>query len=235
MNRNFSLLTVLAAGIFPLAMNAQVSPAPPAAAPAPAAPQQPAQVQPQAIPAKIALVAFETAVVETNEGQRAVDELRKQYEPKKAKLDELGNEIESLKKQLQAMPATSPEQERASRAKTIDTKEKQYQRDVDDAQTAYQADLQEAYGKVAQKVDVVMKNYVKNGGFTLLLNVGGEQSPVMWAVPETDITEAVILAYNASTPGITAPPPPAPSAAPRPAPPKAAPTAPRTAPKPPTQ
>ena len=126
---------------------------------------------PKAIPAKIALIAFEQAVVATNEGQRTVEEVNKKYEPKKKQLDDLNTEIDTLKKQLSAAPATMSQDEKASRAKTIDTKEKQLNRDLEDVQQAYGSDQQEALGKIAQKVNVVLQNYVKQNGFTLLLDV----------------------------------------------------------------
>jgi outer membrane protein len=212
-----SLLVALVAGLLPVAVIAQTPAAAPAAAAQTPAATQPAPVVPQAIPAKIALIAFEQAVIATNEGQRALDEVKKKYEPQKAKLDALGAEVDSLKKQLQAAPATLSDEDRAARLKAIDTKDKQYQRDMEDAQTAYNTDLQDAYGKVAQKVNVVLRSYVEGNGYTLLLDVSSQQSPVMWATPNTDITEAVIAAYNASS-GISAPPPSAPSAArPKPA------------------
>lgn len=211
MNRKFALPTALAAGILSVAAFAQVSPTPPAAsAPAAAAPAAPAAA-PVAMPAKIALIAFENAVLATNEGQRAVGEVNKKYEPKKKQLDDLNTEVDSLKKQLQAAPATLSQEERASRAKTIDTKEKQLQRDAEDAQQSYQTDQQEALSKVAQKVNAVMQQYVKQTGFTLVLDVGNQASNVMWADQQTDITEAVVQAYNTSS-GVTAPPPAAPSA-----------------------
>jgi outer membrane protein len=240
MNRTLGIFAALAAGLLPVAAAAQVSPAPPASssspAPATTSAAPAAAAAPQAIPAKIALIAFQQAVIATNEGQRTVLEVQKKFEPQKAKLDALASEIDSLKKQLQALPATTTEQERASREKSIDTKEKQYQRDVDDAQTAYQSDLEEAYGKVAQKVNIVLQSYVKVNGFTLLLDVSNQQSAVMWALPETDVTEAVITAYNVSS-GVAPPPPSAPSAArPSTTPKPATPAAPKaTTPKPPSQ
>jgi outer membrane protein len=230
MNYKFALLAALVAGLVPVAAVAQAdSAAPqPAAAPAAAAPAaaQPAPIVPKAIPAKIALIAFEQAVINTNEGQQALDAIKKKYQPQKAKLDTLSAEIDSLQKQLQAAPATLSDEERASRTKTIDTKSKQLQREGEDAQTAYNTDLQEAYGKVAQKVNTVLRSYVEVNGYTLLLDVSSQQSPVMWATPNTDITEAVINAYNASS-GVAAPAPSAPTAARRPAA-----TTPHTAPKP---
>jgi outer membrane protein len=220
MKLKFALLAALVAGLLPVAAVAQAAPAEPqpaapaaSSAPAPAAAaapaaqaaaqarQAPTLIPPSAFPARIALIMFEQAVYNTNEGQRAIEDLRKKYEPQKTKLDGLATEIDSLKKQLQAAPATLPDDERASRLKTIDTKEKQYQRDSDDFSTSSQADIQEALGKVAQKVDVVMRKYVSDNGYTLLLNVGDQQSPVMWAAsqPNADITVAIIEAYNAAS------------------------------------
>jgi outer membrane protein len=232
MNRTLALVSALGAGLTTAAGMAQTpasqAPAAPATQPA-AAPAAAPAVAPQAIPAKIALVAFEQAVFATNEGQRAVQEVQKKYEPKKTQIDALAAEVDSLKKQLQSAPATLSDEERATRLKTIDTKEKQLNRDAEDAQSAYQADLQDAYGKVAQKVSVTLKNYVSQNGFTLLLDVSNQQSNVMWALPTTDVTQAVVTAYNTSS-GVAAPPPAAPSAA-RPAASRPATTAPRPAPK----
>lgn len=232
MKQEFILLTALVAGL-PLASFAQTTPVQPAPAAAATAPAAPAPNPPSAYPAKIALVSFEQAVFATNEGQRAADDIRKKYQPQKDKLDALGTEIDSLKKQLQAAPATLSDADRASRLKTIDSKDKQYQREAEDAQNAYQGELQEALGKVAQKVNAVMLSYVEKNGYTLLLNVGGQQSQVMWTAqsPNADITEAVVQAYNTSS-GITAPPPAAPAAS-RPA--RPATTTPRPAAKPPAK
>lgn len=229
MNRKFLLLTVLVAALIPAAALAQASPAPPQSAapasPAPAAaPTQPAPPPaPEAFPAKIALIAFEQAVEATNEFQQAATELQKKYEPKKTEIDQLGQEIDALKKQVDATPSTLTTAERNDKLKTIDSKQKLYQSHVDDASAAFESDIRDAGNKVAQKVSLIMQTYAKVNGYTIVLDVGGQNSQVMWAAqsPNADITEAVIAAYNASTPGITAPPPPAPaptSAAPRPKP-----------------
>ena len=218
MNRTLVLVSALGVGLTTAAGVAQTTgPQAPATTPPAAAAATPAAA-PQAIPAKIALVAFEQAVFATNEGQKAVQDVQKKYEPRKSQIDALAAEVDSLKKQLQSAPATMSDDERASRMKAIDTKEKQLNRDAEDATNAYNADLQEAFGKVAQKVSVTLKNFVAQNGFTLLLDVSNQQNNIiMWAVPSTDVTQAVVSAYNASS-GVAAPPPAAPSAArPRPA------------------
>jgi outer membrane protein len=208
MNRTLTLTTAIGAALVTAVASAQ--PATPAPAPATGAAAE-ASVAPQAIPAKIALVAFEQAVFATNEGQKAVQDIQKKYEPKKAQIDTLAQEVDSLKKQLQG--TTLSDADRATKLKTIDTKEKQLNRDAEDANNAYQAELQEAYGKLAQKVSVTLKNYVAQNGYTLLLDVSNQQSNVMWAVPSTDVTQAIVTAYNVSS-GVPAPAPSAPSATP---------------------
>jgi outer membrane protein len=183
--------------------------APPATEPAAA----PAPVTPQAIPAKIALVAFEQAVFATNEGQKAVQDIQTKYKPKKDQIDTLSHEVDSLKKQLQSAPATLSDADRTAKMKEIDAKEKRLNHDAEDAQTAYNTDLQEAYGKVAAKVSTTLKKYVSDNGYTLLLDVSSQQSNVMWANQSTDVTQAVVTAYNTSS-GVAAPVPSAPTAAP---------------------
>jgi outer membrane protein len=209
MNRTLALATALAAGLatssaFAPAAFAQAAAAP--AAPAPA-------VAPQAIPAKIAVIAFEQVVIATNEGQRAVADIQKKYEPKKTAIDAQEAEVDSLKKQVEALPASTTDEERAKRLRVIDTKEKNLQRDAEDAQTSYSSDLQEAIGKVAQKVGGTAVKYAQDNGFTMLVNVGGQQAnPFLWEAPQTDISQAVVNAYNVAS-GVAAPPPSAPTPA----------------------
>ena len=226
MNRNVAFASALAAVLTTAVSLAQTPAAPPAAAPAATAPAAAAPVQ--AIPAKIAIIEYEQVAAATNEGQRLLQELQNKYAPQKAKLDSLAGEIDSLQKQLQAAPATMTDEERASRARAIDTKQKQYQRDGEDASNAYQAEVQDAIGKVAQKLGPVVMKYVQQNGFTMLLDNSAQQQvglTLMWTVPGTDISQAIVEAYNASS-GVAAPPPAAPSAT------RPRPTAPATKPGP---
>ncbi len=193
-----TLAVATASLVFSAALLAQASPQPPATTP-------PA---PQAIPAKIALISFEQAVFATNEGQKAVQDLTTKYQPQKTKIDQEGAEVDSLRKQLQSQPNLT-EAEKQSRVRTIDTKEKQLQRDGEDASAAYQAELQEIYGRIAQKVNATLQTYANANGFTLTIDVGSQNSGVLQADARTDITRAVIEAYNTSS-GVAAPPPSAP-------------------------
>ena len=212
MNSKLVLVSALAAGMMTTAGMAQTAgpqaPAAPTAAPA-------APPPPQAVPAKIALIEFEQAAAATNEGQKAVADIQKKYEPTKAKLQTEQAEIDSLTKQLQAAPATVTDEEKAARARNIETKQKHLQADAEEAQNSYGSDVQAAIGQVAQKLGPVVIKYVQANGFTMLLDNTGQPQQgglnVLWA-PGTDISQAVVDAYNTSS-GIAAPVPSAPSAA----------------------
>ncbi len=188
MKRSLAILLMLgSAGV--LSAAAQT----PAAAPAP-----------EAGPAKIAVIAFQVAVGQTNEGQRNFADLQKKFEPKRQQLRALADEIDNLTKQLQAQNATLTDAQRAERSAAIDNKKKQLDRDAEDAQTDFQQDMQDVYQTVASKVYDVMQSYAEQQGFTLILDVSQQQSPVLYASTSTNITKAVIDAYNVKS-GVPAP------------------------------
>jgi outer membrane protein len=216
MNRTVALVTALAAGMTTAAGVAQTAdPQTPTTAPATAPAAAAAHAPLQVVPAKIAVIEYEQATAATNEGQRALQALQKKYEPQKNQLQALQTEIESLTKQLQSAPATMSDDERASRARTIDTKQKQLQRDGDDATNAFNAEMQDTLGVVAKKLGPVVIKYVQDNGYTMLLDNTGQQGglSVLWTQPgTTDISQAVVDAYNTSS-GVAAPAvPSAPSA-----------------------
>jgi outer membrane protein len=182
-----------------------------------AAAQTPAASGAPAGPTKIAVIAFEAAVGSTNEGQRNFAELQKKFAPREAQLKALNDEIESLTKQLQAQGDKLSPEEQSNRAKTIEDKRKQLQRDGEDLKNDGAQAMQEMYASIASKVYDVMSDYAQKHGYTLVLDVAQQQTPVLYATESTNITKAVVEAYNVKS-GVPAPQTPAASTAPRPAP-----------------
>ncbi len=187
MQRSILLIAALAAGMVP-GLCAQTAAAPPPG------------------PLRIAVVGFQDVVTQTNEFQRNFADLQKKYDPKRQQLKALGDEIESLTKQLDAQGASLSDAERASRARTIDEKKKQAQRLGEDAQKDFQEEMQQLFNGTASKVGDLLIDYAKQQGYTLVLD-GGElqQGPfVLYSVPSTDISKAIVEAYNLKS-GVAAP------------------------------
>ncbi|HEY1647932.1 MAG TPA: OmpH family outer membrane protein [Terracidiphilus sp.] len=176
------------------------------AAPRPSATHEPAEAAP-AGPAKVAVIAFQAAVGQTNEFQRDFADLQKKYDPKRQQLKTLSDEIDNLTKQLQAQGATLGDEERQARARAIDEKKKQLDRDTQDAQSDFQSEMQELLNRIASKVGAVMTDYAQRHSYTVVLDASEQQQQaptVLYAVPSSDITKAVIEAYNTKS-GVPAP------------------------------
>jgi outer membrane protein len=195
MKRSLTFVCILASGFGATAL-AQASSAAAPAAPAAAMPSAPVPAAASTGPAKIAVIQFQQAVGATNEGQRDFAELRKKFEPKQTQLKTLSDEIDNLKKQLQTQSATLSDTARASLTKQIDEKTKSLQRQGEDAQNDFQTEMGETYQKLAEKVYQVVQSYATQNGYTLVLDASAQQSPVLVAAPGTDISQAIVDAYN---------------------------------------
>lgn len=182
-------------------------------------------------PTKIAVISFQAAVAQTNEFQRNFADLQKKYDPKRQQLKALSDEVDALTKALQSPTIT--EADRASKTGQLDIKKKQLDRDAEDDQNEFQQAMQDTFNGVASKVYDVMSSYAQSQGYTLVLDASQQQTPVLYAIEQVNITKPVLDAYNLKSgvpappaePGGAAAPAPKPSMAPRPAPKAAAPAA----------
>jgi outer membrane protein len=172
----------------------------------PAAPTPASAVTPPTGATKIAVIEFQPAVASTNEGRQAIAKVQRQFAPKQAQLKALNDQIDTLKKQLQASGSSLSADARATQLRTIDDKEKSLQRQAQDAQSDYQQALSEAFQGVAQKFYAVMQDYAQSNGYGLVLDASTQQTPVVWAAKGADISAAVVAEYNQKS-GVAAPAP----------------------------
>jgi outer membrane protein len=205
MKRLILVLSALACG---LAMTAVAQTAP-AAAPAPGAPPT----------AKVAVISFQAAVGQTNEFQRNFADMQKKYDPRRAQLKAMGDEVDALEKQLQATGDKLSDSERAAKEKSLEDKKRDAQRFADDAKNDLGQEMNDLFNTVAVKVLEVMNTYAQQHGYTLVVDGSSsqEQTPVvLYAAENTDITKAVIDAYNVKS-GVPPPQSSAIPSAPKPA------------------
>jgi Skp family chaperone for outer membrane proteins len=178
------------------------TPAAPAATPAAPAPTGP-------VPTKIGVVNIQQAIGECAEGKKEIDALQQKFNPKQAELKNMSDEVESLKKQYQAQADKLSDDEKSSRAKAIDTKQKSLQRNFEDAQAEFQQAEQEVINRIGAKMVAVLEKYANTNGYAVVLDVSNPQtSPVLWATQASVITKELVEAYDKENPaGISAPAP----------------------------
>ncbi len=189
MKRALAIVVLSASGLL-LSANAQS----PAAAAAASAPRT-----------KVAVIAFQVAVAQTNEGQRDFSDLEQKFAPQQAQLKTLSDQIQAETKQLQAQANTLTAVQRANLSRDIQNKQTELDRSAQNARSDFQTAMQNLYTSLAAKVYDAMETYAKQHGYTLVLDFSQQQSPVLYATAAANITKAVIDAYNAKS-GIPAPP-----------------------------
>jgi outer membrane protein len=210
LSRSFPIACLIVSGLGLSAIAQAPAPAPAAPAPASATATDAAPAGTATAPTgatRVAVINFQAAVFQTNEGKRNVGELQKKFDPKRAQLKAQSDEIDTLKKQLQASGDKLSDAERQTRTRAIDEKEKALQRDGEDASNDYEQEMQQTYQQVAEKVYGVVQSYASQNGFGVVLDASASQQQlptVLWANPSTDITKAVIEAYNVKS-GVPAP------------------------------
>jgi outer membrane protein len=180
---------------------------------------------------RIGIVHIQDAIFATNEGKKEVDALQQKFNPKQAELKNLNDDVENLKKQFQAQSDKLNDEQRASRAKEIEAKQKTLQRNYEDAQAEFQQAEQEVLNRIGGKMLTVLEKYAKANGYAVVIDVSNPQTPVLWASQGTVITKELVDAYNAENPAAApAAKPAAGAAATRPAAPRPT-TAPAATPK----
>lgn len=162
---------------------------------------------PARTPAIIGIVNIQDAIIATNEGKKEFDALQARFAPKRDSLKTLADEIEGMKKDLQAKGGKLNDEERAKQAKALAAKQKTLQNNYDDAQAEFQQAEQEVVKRIGGKMLNVLEKYAKNNGYTVILDVSNPQSDVLWASQGTNITKALVDAYNAEPPASAAPAP----------------------------
>lgn len=152
-------------------------------------------------PVKVGIVAIQAAIANTNEGKKELDALQQRFSPRQAELKSQNDEIENLKKQLQAQGDKLSDDARAAQVRNIETKQKALQRNGEDFQNEVQQAEMELLNRLGGKMQKVIESYAKANGYAVILDVSNPQTtPVLYAGDTSNITKDLIDAYNAQSP-----------------------------------
>ena len=197
-----------------LAASAQAEPQAGTQTGATSASQPAPQTHTAAGPTKVGIIQAQAALLGTKDGQRALTELNKKLEPTKAALDKKATTIRELTDKLQRGGNAMADAAKAELNRNIADLTKAYNRDMEDAQAEADQENRKMFDELTGKITKVIDSYAQANGYTLILNVSDQNTPVLYASNNTDITADVIALYDKTYPVTTA----APAAAPKPAP-----------------
>src|SRR5205085_5149057 len=147
---------------------------------------------------RIATINMQQTIVASNEGRRDFEALNLKFEPKQAELKRLADEIDGLKKQLNAQHSMLNDEARGKLMSSIESKQKSLERATQDAQEDFESQRRELVSNLLTKLGPVVQKYFNDNHYSLLLDTSQPwpQGPVVIAGPATDITQQVLEAYN---------------------------------------
>jgi outer membrane protein len=177
-----------------------------------------ARAQTAAQPNKVGVIHFEGAISSTQQGKKALEDLAARYDPKRKELEKRRADLAAKSEQLSKGATTMSEEAKAKLTQDIDQTTRALSRDMDDAQSDYQQDLDRILQEFYPRIRVVLDKYAKENGYSVILDIGSQQTPVVYMSDSIDITTEIIALYDKANPvpgaAAATPPPAKPPAAP---------------------
>jgi outer membrane protein len=168
--------------------------------------------------AKVGVINVRQAIVATAEGKQASAELQSQFAARQNELEALNKQVNDVRAQLAANQTTwSDEQKQRATvqgqrlAQQLERKQTEMQEDVNAAQG-------EVVDKIGRKMMDVLDRYARENGYVAVLDSSAQNSPILYASSNIDLTQDIIRLYDQSYPVKGGAAPAAkPAAAPKPA------------------
>ncbi len=152
-------------------------------------------------PTKVGVIQVQAALTGTKDGQKAVADYQSRIAPKVKEMERKRTEIQELQDKLSKGGSALSQQAKDELTRTIDTKTKSYNRDMEDAQAEAQAEERKMLEELSGKMQVVIEKYAQANAFTVLLDVSNQNTNVIWISTAIDVTKDVIDLYDKMNPG----------------------------------
>jgi outer membrane protein len=150
-------------------------------------------------PNKVGVISIQGAIVGTKDGQKASQELDAKFVPKNKEFQNRQSELTQLQDQYSKGGTVMAEDKRNQLAREIDEKKKRLERDMQDAEEDLRSEQQKVLSSLGQRMMAVIEKYAKDNGFSLILDVSNQNTPVLYASSGIDITQDIVSLYDKNT------------------------------------
>jgi outer membrane protein len=162
---------------------------PPAAAPA--------TTTASAGPVRVGFVDIQRVLARSSAGVAAREQLEKEKAAMQRQVDGQRGEIEKLRDELEKKGQLLSAEARREKQELLERKVRDARRLVDDLQGTLQKKEEALLARVLQDVSGLIQRVSKERGFGLVLE--RQRSSVLYATPESDLTDDVLRAYDDET------------------------------------
>lgn len=149
-----------------------------------------------AAPMKVGVIQIQAAIVQTKDGQAAAADLETRLGPKRKELEKQQTDIKDLQEKLQRGGNTLSQTAKDDLQRQIDSRTKNFNREMEDAQAEFQTEQQKLVNDLGGKLMQIIDKYAQANGYSVILDVSNENTPVLYASNTVDITKDVIEMYD---------------------------------------
>src|SRR5277367_1671260 len=175
---------------------------------------------------KVGVINVQIAITSTSEGKQAAAELQSQFAPRQSELDGLRRQIEDVQTRLRTGSSTLSDDEKARLSREGDQMTRTFQRKQQDSQDDFNEAQREVMDRIGRKMIDVLDKYSKENGYGVIFDTSAQNTPVVYAANQIDVTQEIIRLYDQNypvkagaakaAPGKSAAPKPATPAQPKP-------------------
>ena len=147
-------------------------------------------------PTKIGVLNVQVALQSTAEGKEAAAQLQSKFVPRQTELDNMRKQIEDLQTRLRNGQTTLSDEEKARLTREGDSLTRTFQRKQQESQDDFNDAQQEIVNTLGRKMMDVLDKYSKEGGYAVILDTSSQQSPIVFAAAQIDVTEEIVRLYD---------------------------------------
>jgi outer membrane protein len=149
---------------------------------------------------KVGVINIRQAIVATAEGKLASAELQSQFAARQTDLENLNKQINDVRQRLAAGEgklspdeATRLQKQGELLARQLERKQNEYQEDVNAAQG-------DVIDRIGRKMVDVLDRYAREGGYVVVLDSSSQNTPILYASNQIDVTQDIIRLYDQAYP-----------------------------------
>src|ERR1700747_2220488 len=149
---------------------------------------------------KVGVINVQVAITSTSEGKQAAAELQSQFAPRQSDLDGLRRQIEDVQTRLRTGASTLSDDEEARLSREGDQLSRQFQRKQQDSQDDFNEAQREVVDRIGRKMIDVLDKYSKENGYGVIFDTSAQNTPVVYAANQIDVTQEIIRLYDQNYP-----------------------------------
>jgi len=153
-----------------------------------------------ALATKVGVINIQAAIAGTAEGKQAAAELQSQFAPRTTELQNLQKQGQDLNARLQNGQTTLSDEEKARLQRQLDQLNRAFQRKQQEFQEDTNEAQQDVVNRIGRKMIDVLDKYSKENSYSVILDESSQQTPVIYASNQIDVTQEIIRLYDQAYP-----------------------------------